>query len=246
MKQEQPTHSEDNVERSAGEQPVTSFISDHGTAGIAVWHPTDRFMESVVNESGEGGCLYCHENIVGEDARYYTHEEVVRSSITDSGKPSRLESVTTMKFAMRKHYIGHHMRSVPASNIVVSVEPVVEAKPKSKIPTSADYVTALHEAEEMQVHVLFLERELAFARNALDKLYKVISNMPVTVRPRQPFKSDIKVTCHKCGVKTLWRTGKGAGECYPICEEKRVAVNREVRNASEAAAFRVLFDETEE
>src|SRR5258708_38205042 len=214
MKQEKTTHSEDNVDRSGGEQPVTSFISDHGTAGIAVWHPTERFMASVVNENGEGGCLYCHENIVGEDARYYTHEEVVRSSIVDSGKSARDLSTTTMKFAMRKHYIGHHMRSVPASNVVVT-EPVAVVK-KSKIPTPADYVTALHEAEEMQVHVLFLERELAFARNALDKLYKVISNMPVTVRPRQPFKSDIKSTCHKPGVKTLWRPPNAPVQSYPL------------------------------
>ena|SRR6266850_4556222 len=96
--------------------------------------------------------------------------------------------------------------------------------------------------EEVQTHIRFLEYELVTARKTLEDLYQATPPAPMV---RGPFKSDIKITCTACGTKTLWRTGRGAGKCYPACAEKS-EVRNSVKQASLDAAFRILFDEVEE
>src|SRR6266850_1241774 len=177
---------------SASEGVVSSFISDHGTAGISLWQASERLLESTVNAEGEGGCHLCHENIVGEQARYYTHNVEVTSHITEARLQDTALSTTTMQYEVRYHFLVHHLRSKP---VVLGLPQAAVVVPQVVIPRAVaalNYDVVMHEAEELQVHVLFLERELAFARNALDKIYRSIANMPVAVRPKQPWKSDIK------------------------------------------------------
>lgn len=227
---------------SASEAPTVSFAVSHGEAGVTVWNPTERLSESTVSEDGSGGCHLCGLSITGEEARYYTHAEQAATRV--AGSSQKPLTVASMNYEVRGHFLVHHMRSIPAT--AAAVEVVVA--PMATTPSAPDYDRILREAEEMQVHVLFLERELAFSRNALDKMYRVISNMPATARKKEPYKSDVKVTCHKCEGKTFWRSGSGRGECYPTCPEPKTetAYSREVRKRSDDAAWAVLFDETEE
>lgn len=239
------------VSRSPAEAATASPITISYGRGIEViWTPTGRVEESK-------DCTVCHRPIVGEDARLYTRTETIRRSIVDETKHEA--SVVTRTYTMRAHFLHH--RDAPVSQRLV--EPNAYDSPLlrsaralsrkwalAQTPqTVEDFEVARTEAEELAVHVMQLERDLAISRSAYDQVVRKLRSAPEAVKVREPYKSDVKATCRKCSTKTLWRSGRGAAECYPECPEEKAIVTesrRASRQASLDAAARILFDEVDD
>ena len=86
---------------------------------------------------------------------------------------------------------------------------------ESRNPTEAD----MAEVCALNAHIVALEREIEFTRLQLKQAWTRVPFDATIVR--QPYKSDIAVTCRECGHQTKWRTGKGIAQCQPLCQEPR-------------------------
>jgi hypothetical protein len=200
--------------------PVES-LSIVGASGI-VWQPTDRFLESLRTEQGRGGCQICREEIVGEDARYYEHTERHTYYVADKIKTSERQ------VAIRRHFILKHQQgSIKHSRVALDEPAKVIPLPTSpqvvKEPATAELEA---QVDELQRHVIYMERELVLARHALERLWKQV---------------DIKAQAAFAVLPKAKPTS--------LPKAKQTAKGRKIRHTVDnisRASWNILFDEEED
>jgi|SRR5712691_7038768 len=87
-----------------------------------------------------------------------------------------------------------------------------ESASKEQIPRQED----MNEVIALSQRVAQIEQELELARLQLRDAWARVPVDPAILR--QPYRSDIPVTCVECGRPTRWRTGKGHAHCQPECK----------------------------